>query len=447
MTTPRFGEPAPIARRVVAYIIDALIAGVLPVIAVIVAIAMITGAAGDPSRLADALVALSLVYLLLGLAMLAWTVVYTIMQTRGGSIGMRAQRLNLVNVNTGRPLTFGPALLRNIVFGVTGSFIVGMLSPLFDSSGRGQGWHDKVANAMMLDAAGRPAPVPSSEAPRPVLPNPLASSGQAQSPAPAPFIFPQQAQPAEHPDFPDQTIAAPRPTTPAPPVPPAPVMPPLPPRIPDAGWQAPEPAGAPEETIISPRAQAAAAADPLISFVPGVTQTGPGKRPDAENPQAEPDSPQPQQQSPQPQPAVLRPTPEEIPPKPPLPDSSAPIHADDDDIEATRISIPGHRLVFTWDDGARVTVSGRTIFGRNPDPVADATIVSVRDETLSLSKTHFEAGAEPTGGWVMDRHSTNGMTIVRDGNRIACPAGQRVPVRLGDAIEIGDRIVTIGGFA
>ena len=46
----------------------------------------------------------------------------------------------------------------------------------------------------------------------------------------------------------------------------------------------------------------------------------------------------------------------------------------------------------------------------------------------------------------MDRQSTNGTTLVRDGVRIACPPGQRVPVRLGDALEIGDRIVTIGGY-
>ena len=103
--------------------------------------------------------------------------------------------------------------------------------------------------------------------------------------------------------------------------------------------------------------------------------------------------------------------------------------------------------MFTWDDGQRVSVSSRTVFGRNPEQEPGAVVVAVRDETLSLSKTHFEAGSEPTGGWVMDRHSTNGLTIVRDGTRIACPAGQRVPVRLGDAIEIGDRIVTIGGFA
>ncbi|MGI0519953.1 FHA domain-containing protein, partial [Microbacterium maritypicum] len=139
-------------------------------------------------------------------------------------------------------------------------------------------------------------------------------------------------------------------------------------------------------------------------------------------------------------------------PEPPLASaapaaSSAQVSADEDDLEDTRISVPGHRLVFTWDDGTRVSVSRRTVFGRNPAPEEGVTLVPVRDETLSLSKTHFEAAAETSGGWVMDRHSTNGMTIVREGQRIACPAGQRVPVRLGDAIEIGDRIVTIGGYA
>ena len=65
--------------------------------------------------------------------------------------------------------------------------------------------------------------------------------------------------------------------------------------------------------------------------------------------------------------------------------------------EDTRISIPGHRLVFTWDDGTRVSVSRRTIFGRNPAPEDGAVVVPVRDETLSLSKTHFEAAAESSG--------------------------------------------------
>jgi len=97
--------------------------------------------------------------------------------------------------------------------------------------------------------------------------------------------------------------------------------------------------------------------------------------------------------------------------------------------------------------GTRVSVSRRTVFGRNPGPEEGVATVAVRDETLSLSKTHFEAAAETSGGWVLDRHSTNGTTIVREGQRIACPPGQRVPIRLGDAIEIGDRIVTVGGYA
>jgi pSer/pThr/pTyr-binding forkhead associated (FHA) protein len=140
-----------------------------------------------------------------------------------------------------------------------------------------------------------------------------------------------------------------------------------------------------------------------------------------------------------------------VPPAPPLP-ASAPAPAPapafvEDDLEETRISIPGHRLVFTWDDGTRVSVSRRTVFGRNPGPEEGAVVVPVRDETLSLSKTHFEAAAETSGGWILDRHSTNGLTIVRDGQRIACPAGQRVPIKLGDVIEIGDRVVMVGGYA
>ncbi|HWV50550.1 MAG TPA: hypothetical protein VN035_13940, partial [Microbacterium sp.] len=134
---------------------------------------------------------------------------------------------------------------------------------------------------------------------------------------------------------------------------------------------------------------------------------------------------------------------------PAVPASFVPVPDDagqDDELEQTRISVPGHRLVFTWDDGTRVSVSRRTIFGRNPAPEEGAVTVPVRDETLSLSKTHFEAAAETIGGWLMDRRSTNGTTIIRDGMQIPCPPGERVGIKLGDVISIGDRIVTVGGY-
>jgi len=333
---------------------------------------------------------------------------------------MRVQGLRLVSAREQGPLGFGRALLRNIIFGLACSIVVGYFTPLFDGSGRFQGWHDKVAGSLMVDArATAPGALAPTAAPatsaviapgRPVESASLSVTDTARPPALAaiPTPVPSAAQsPASAPQVSPAAPSRPGPTTPA-----------------DEGA--------------------------LIAFVPGITQEAsaprttpaPAPRPDAES---DLDA------------TVLgyraaRPVAPSAPPAPARP-------VDDVDIDAvagetaadipedTRISIPGHRLVFTWDDGTRVSVSRRTIFGRNPAPEDGAVVVPVRDETLSLSKTHFEAAAESSGGWVLDRHSTNGMTLVREGQRIACPAGQRVPVRLGDAIEIGDRIVTIGGYA
>jgi len=454
MTTLPPGDIAPISRRVIAYIIDALIAGVLPVIGVIVMVSMTVGAVQSPETAAGALVGVTVTAGVFSLLILGWFIVYTLMQTGRGSIGMRAQRIRLVGAADAGPVSFWRALLRNIVFSITASFVVGMFSPLFDGSGRYQGWHDKVAGALMVDAAPADSVAPASAAApaaTPALPNPLATGGFTGYPTPpappAPFAFPQPTRDAPPlPDgFPDETIVAPRSASPAAPVlPSAPAAPsspaqPAAPVVPVA--PAAPAADAADQTIAAPPVRQNLPGDPLISFVPGVTQ--PGAASAAPAAPAAPVVPEPAA------PAASAPAaPAAAPAAAPQPAAAQATGFDhDDDLESTRISVPGHRLVFTWDDGQRVSVSSRTVFGRNPEQEPGAVVVAVRDETLSLSKTHFEAGSEPTGGWVMDRHSTNGLTIVRDGTRIACPAGQRVPVRLGDAIEIGDRIVTIGGFA
>lgn len=419
MTTIPLGDVAPISRRVIAYIIDALIAAVLPIIGLVVTVTLMVGAVQSPETASSAVVSVAVAAGVFGLLILAWFVVYTFMQTGRGSIGMRAQRIRLVRAADLAPLTFWPALLRNIVFAITGAFVVGMFSPLFDGSGRYQGWHDKVGGAVMLEATAVPAladAAASAEAPvdSVPLPRPPAVGRALRTPSQAPVAFPAPAQ-----SSPPQP--APSPSAPA--------------------------EALPEETIVASRpagpGSAGLPADPLISFVPGVTQPGPPAAPaPAPAAPAAPEAPAPA--APAPAQAAAAPTPSTAPPV------SAPTAAPvdhDDDIESTRISIPGHRLVFTWDDGQRVTVSGRTVFGRNPEQEPGAVVIAVRDETRSLSKTHFEAASEPSGGWIMDRDSTNGTVVVREGVRIACPPGQRVPLRLGDAVEIGDRILTIGGFA
>ncbi|KJQ53301.1 RDD family protein [Microbacterium sp. SA39] len=450
MTQPAFAQIAPISRRAIGYLIDAVIAAGLAIVLGGGLLLAVTLSGSIEAGLTTLLIGGPIVSLLL----LGWFVVYTLMQSKNGSIGMRAQGLRLVSARDQGPLGFGRTLLRNIIFGLAGSIVVGYFTPLFDGSGRFQGWHDKVAGSLMFDSRATPAGAQGGAPATTAIPVAGQSAEQARPAAPAiPGIphpsTPSLASPPAASAFPAQPAAPAFPAQPAAPAfPVAPAAPVLPPQQPTPAFP-----------VVTPPAES----DSLIAFVPGITQDAPPPRvtpppapqPDAESeldatvqgyPVARPDAP-----SAPPAPSI--PT---VPPAPAVPvptvtapesQAPAPTAPESEDIEDTRISIPGHRLVFTWDDGTRVSVSRRTIFGRNPAAEDGAVVVPVRDETLSLSKTHFEAAAESSGGWVLDRHSTNGTTLVRDGQRIACPAGQRVPVRLGDAIEIGDRIVTIGGYA
>lgn len=407
MTSHPSSPIAPVSKRVIAYIIDMLIPAALITVGVVIMgiMGVAAAAAGDAGAAAGALVVGGIFYL----AALAWGVIYIVMLGGKGSVGMRAQRIRLVREDTGAPLGFGYALLRYIVFALTASVIVGYFSPLFDKSGRLQGWHDRVAKSIMINAsaANQGSDAASAAVNAPPLP-----------PMPAPA----------------HSFAAPTPPAPPVPVPPAPSFPS------DPAFQS-DPGAAPEETVVAHRPSAPASGaghdGGVIAFVPGITQET-SSAPVA----AKTSTPERAEVPVAPSASVT--TAESAPSGAQRPVSD--FDADDEDIESTRISVPGHRLVFTWDDGTRTEVSRRTIFGRNPAAETGAATVSVRDETLSLSKTHFEAAAEAVGGWVLDRHSTNGMTIIRGGERISCPAGQKVRVRLGDAIEIGDRIVTIGGY-
>jgi uncharacterized RDD family membrane protein YckC len=385
MTPPAAAEIAPIPRRAIAYLIDTFIAAGLAIVlwGALLVVAALAGPEGMPTTI---LIGAPIVTLLL----LGWFIVYTLMQAGAGSIGMRAQGVRMVSVRDRASVGFGRALLRNIVFGLAAAIVIGYFTPLFDGSGRFQGWHDKVAGALLLNARAAVAHSPAEAADEPAD----GVEGTSET-AGAIVVAEEREGPAG--------LATPT----SPPLPPAPSQ-----RTQSAPGDSGPAGGAPGEGAA------------LIAFVPGVSQSAAASAPVVVEPAAAVD------QTVHAAPAVR----ERVEP-------------DAHDIEDTRISIPGHRLVFTWDDGTRVAVSRRTIFGRNPAPEDGAVIVAVRDETLSLSKTHFEAAAEASGGWVVDRHSTNGMTLVRDGQRIACPAGQRVAVRLGDAIEIGDRIVTIGGYA
>ncbi|MCW3492803.1 FHA domain-containing protein [Microbacterium sp. SSM24] len=128
--------------------------------------------------------------------------------------------------------------------------------------------------------------------------------------------------------------------------------------------------------------------------------------------------------------------------RPAHPSSALARHADSR-MDVTR-TLPPMLAVLTWDDGSRMAVYGRTLYGRNPAAESGTSSVPVRDETLSLSKTHFEIGGDATGAWIADRSSTNGTVLVRDGGRHPLVAGLPTMLRAGDRLELGDRTAVVG---
>lgn len=94
--------------------------------------------------------------LLVFLITLAYEVV--MIALRGATVGKQLLGVKVVRESDGQVPDWGPSLLRWIVplapaiipfIGALGTLVV-YLSPLFDSSGRNQGWHDKVAKTLVI---------------------------------------------------------------------------------------------------------------------------------------------------------------------------------------------------------------------------------------------------------------------------------------------------------
>ncbi|WP_211255175.1 RDD family protein, partial [Microbacterium terrae] len=152
-------QPAAISRRVGAYAIDLAIAGAIAVVLLVITSIAFGGAAADPTAgVAAAAAGALLSVLLFGLVMIVWWWgVYTWMQAGRGSIGQRLLGLRLADAETGAPIGFGRALLRNLVWGLAGSIVIGYFTPLLDASSRHQGWHDSATRSMVVDVRGAAA--------------------------------------------------------------------------------------------------------------------------------------------------------------------------------------------------------------------------------------------------------------------------------------------------
>jgi uncharacterized RDD family membrane protein YckC len=93
-----------------------------------------------------------------GVTLLIWALyeIYLV-GSRGQTVGMMATGIKVVDAETGNNPTWGAATLRWLLLAIGFvlcfiPFLVIGLSPLFDSSGRQQGWHDKASRTRVQRA-------------------------------------------------------------------------------------------------------------------------------------------------------------------------------------------------------------------------------------------------------------------------------------------------------
>lgn len=130
--------------------------------------------------------------------------------------------------------------------------------------------------------------------------------------------------------------------------------------------------------------------------------------------------------------------------------SSETIGGLDDDVAATRLSParssrPPAVAVIQLDNGDRFDLTGTALIGRNPKPQPGETVahaLPIEDPTQSISKTHLCIQVSGTGISVVDRHSTNGSALERQGELVELVPGIPVDVRPGDVVRFGDRSLT-----
>ena len=140
-----------------------------------------------------------------------------------------------------------------------------------------------------------------------------------------------------------------------------------------------------------------------------------------------------QPQPPQPQPQQWSPPPAGPPAPPP------------DPLPGTPVVPPRWRVHL--DNGESFVIAGLALVGRRPEPRAGelvAHLVPLASADMSVSKTHAQLGPAPDGTIVvMDRGSTNGTVLVRQGVARQLAPGKPAALLDGDRVVYGDREMVI----
>ncbi|MBL0748937.1 RDD family protein [Nocardioides baculatus] len=393
---PPYATTYPIAqleRRFTAFAVDRLLAwGLLAVVGVLTAMFV-----SDEVWTVVGVVAGAMVVL--------WLVLAVVLGVTGSSPGKAMSGLRVVHHGTGTPIGVGRALLRSLVLGVSGlpTFGIGLATLAWTSvEDRGRqrrGWHDHRAHSVVVDVR-PPAEVDDvvDEGPRHIV------NLTAMRLVPAP---PVEAVPT--PERSEQSMRRQQ----------------LPPEVTQPPAPAAPPAHAPPQRQAPPPAQQAPQQQPVPQQAP--PQQAPPQ-------QAPPQQAPPQQAPPQQAPPQQAPPQQAPPPQRPQPVPAQP-------------QAPAQRWRVHFDNGESFVIAGLALVGRRPEartgePVAH--LIPLQSADMSVSKTHAQFGPAPDGTIVvMDRGSTNGTVLVRQGVSRQLAPGKPAALVHGDKVVYGDREMTI----
>lgn len=435
--------PASGARRLGAFLIDAVLITVAYYGITAVALAMGL-ASGSIETLMTMTTVSGLIVIALVAAMTAW------LWTRGYTPGHRLLGLRWAAWDGA-----GPAGARSVgwyaLAGLVGTPTLGIVPiiTLLVTDPQGRNWIDRVCGTVVVAAGPGGAAAPR--------PGPVAVPGAAG--APKPPGAPRAAGPA--PAFVEDTQEQPPLTASQ-----------LRDRLGAAAT-----AGAASGPFAAPASAAAAAPEPIGDgplFAPPPAPTGPAAAPGAgaavsppapavgagfissvpwETP-APAAAPAPAASS-APAPAASAPAaPGAMPPVPPPPavpeaaPAAAPAAAIDEGPTVARTALPRAGATLVMDTGQRIAlVAPRTLLGRAPvavPPWDKADTVPVIDPDRSISKTHLAVLLDGDRLSVRELGSTNGSAVVAaDGARTTLLMGQDVVVPDGARVELGDRSFTV----
>ena len=108
---------------------------------------------------------------------------------------------------------------------------------------------------------------------------------------------------------------------------------------------------------------------------------------------------------------------------------------------------PPSGWVLAFDTGERVAVDGLVLIGRRPESRAGESVrhlVTLPSQDMSLSKTHAQIGLADDGALVvMDRGSTNGSVLTRQGVSRPLSGGKPATLLEGDVVRFGDRSMDV----